>query len=207
MSRVVTTQNLLINVANALERDQSQFGLISRNKMEASHDQHNAAPVAELDPPEHRTSVATCMFNRESGMAILRMALTGVTGLYWLAMLWGTHMRMPPSSVEVNDKLMHFAAYFVLTALLVFGNAMRGRLDWRTMVQTFLIVAVYGIFDELTQPLFGRDGEVLDWLGDVAGAFTAILVTFGLYQQIIGFASRSTKETRPAVPAASIEKA
>ena len=38
------------------------------------------------------------------------------------------------------------------------------------VVKIVSLLAVVGAFDEITQPLVGRDCELLDWCADVVGA-------------------------------------
>lgn len=42
------------------------------------------------------------------------------------------------------------------------------------------VLGAYGALDELTQPLFFRDAEVLDWLADVAGGALGLLIAWRL---------------------------
>ena len=38
------------------------------------------------------------------------------------------------------------------------------------------IVMAYGAFDELTQPIFGRDCEFLDWVADSSAGVVAVSI-------------------------------
>lgn len=96
--------------------------------------------------------------------------------------LWGggllvTHA--PPARLpnfHVRDLLLHFVGYFVLggifwLCLLAFGVRRR-----RRILTVLLVLAAYGAFDELTQPIFGRTASVADWAADMAGTAAALLV-------------------------------
>jgi VanZ family protein len=39
----------------------------------------------------------------------------------------------------------------------------------RRVVGIALVLAAYGVFDELTQPIFGRTASIRDWLADLVG--------------------------------------
>ena len=86
---------------------------------------------------------------------------------YWAAMLIGTHLPPGPDIAGgVNDKVLHFAGYCGLAVLLVVCGGPLGSPWWRAV----LVASLYGLADELTQPWFDRDADVLDWLADVAGS-------------------------------------
>jgi hypothetical protein len=60
-------------------------------------------------------------------------------------------------------------------ALGVVGLIFRPR--WRFLpLAIFPVVAAYGAFDELTQPIFRRDAEWGDWYADCTGAAVAVLI-------------------------------
>jgi VanZ family protein len=80
----------------------------------------------------------------------------------------------PSKSVRYPDKLVHFAAYTVLAFLvarvigrITFGKRNRFR---SALLFSWVAVAAFGLLDETTQPLTGRDFEWLDWLADGMGA-------------------------------------
>ena len=114
------------------------------------------------------------------GVAVLvRITCT----VYWLTLFVVTHL--PPSRVpvtKVNDKLEHALSYALLATLLYFSLA-ASRIQRRSLAMTTLsIVLGFGVFDELTQLLVGRDCELYDWLADAAGAIIAIAVVHPLRQ-------------------------
>jgi len=62
----------------------------------------------------------------------------------------------------------HALAYGALAVACLFATARR-RTRVRVLVTLGIVMAV-GAIDELTQPLFGRQCNVFDWLCDLAGA-------------------------------------
>ncbi|TWT88174.1 VanZ like family protein [Pseudobythopirellula maris] len=106
-----------------------------------------------------------------------------VLAVYWIAMLVGTHLpaQAPKTNQLVSDKPIHFVAFFGLTLLLVaWRRARRGTLGVGTIAAAVVVVLVYGAFDELTQPLFGRVCDLADWLSDTGGAGAAALLAWAL---------------------------
>lgn len=89
-----------------------------------------------------------------------------VAGLVTLALI-----PAEPALAQVNDKLQHFAGFFTLTIL--------GLLAWRREGAWWLVLflAALGGAIEIVQatPLIGRDGDVMDWLTDLAGIAAALL--------------------------------
>lgn len=73
------------------------------------------------------------------------------------------------------DKVAHFAMYGILGALLLLGRSMarlRHRVWW-----PLLVVAMMGAADETRQRMVpGRTPDVADWVADLAGAGSGILV-------------------------------
>lgn len=97
---------------------------------------------------------------------------------YWLVILTGTHLPSipaPPSGFHW-DKLVHFTAYAGL-AFLIAGCFSRGgkRLSVLANCLIWLVVIAYGVFDEFSQPRFGRSCDLLDWYADVAGATVGLI--------------------------------
>lgn len=108
----------------------------------------------------------------------LRRVILGLLIVLWLAAFTLSHL---PSddlpSLHLTDKLLHTIGFFGLSlafgvTLVAYATARRRRIA--TLVAGML---VYGAFDELTQPLFGRVGDPIDWLCDAAGTTLAVGVT------------------------------
>jgi VanZ family protein len=101
----------------------------------------------------------------------------GLTLAYWLFAFVTTHL--PPGElpkVAVSDKLAHFVSYGLLcgalSVCLWLGNVPVARSAWVVLA----IGAVYGVVDELLQIPVGRTASVGDWVADVAGAATAVMI-------------------------------
>lgn len=95
-----------------------------------------------------------------------------VLGIYWAAIFAATHWPQPPQllSGTGTDKVAHLISYAALAFLLAWA-VRRGpwRLTRTTQITLLAALAGYGIVDELSQPIVGRQAEVGDWLADVAG--------------------------------------
>lgn len=100
----------------------------------------------------------------------------------WAASFAATHVPIAelPSSMDVSDKTLHAMGYFVLSAafwwtLLVYGKGAAVRAG-----ATAIVMAAYGVLDEVTQQLtnawFHRWGRFDDWLADLCGIVIAVAV-------------------------------
>ena len=103
--------------------------------------------------------------------------------LYWAALVYVSHIPIPQVvyKAQVSDKWLHFLEYLNLIFLLWYSVRPDGKANWRaaTVWVIFLISCVYGGIEELTQPYFGRQKDFMDFLANVAGSFTGmILFTF-----------------------------
>jgi VanZ family protein len=115
-------------------------------------------------------------------------ALSGIVLVcYWLAMLTGTHW--PNFHLEHypenTDKVLHFSGYGGLSFLIALWWTLRslkpgagplysGYIGWREAAWIMAVIVGYSIFDEVTQPLFGRDCEFLDAVADWAGGILGL---------------------------------
>lgn len=105
------------------------------------------------------------------------MLLTIVLALYWSVAFLGTHLpvRIPAVVVERGgDKLLHFVGYAILASLLMGLRASRGPFGWHSVVMRWIVLAVYGAFDEITQQLVGRHADVADWCADQIGSLCGL---------------------------------
>jgi VanZ family protein len=71
-----------------------------------------------------------------------------------------------------NDKLLHFLAYAVLSAMIFWGWSNKPFLP--RLITTLTILGVLGAFDELLQNFTNRDPSFDDWLADMAGAILSL---------------------------------
>jgi VanZ family protein len=115
-----------------------------------------------------------------------------ILGGYWLLLVLSTHW---PNSWTFGgepsypDKPVHFLAYSVLAFLALAASRAAATSDrrrfWLVTLAIWFAVVVFGLVDETTQPLTGRDFEWFDWLADIAGA------TCGLALGIVCFRRRA----------------
>ncbi|HEY0152734.1 MAG TPA: VanZ family protein [Longimicrobium sp.] len=97
-------------------------------------------------------------------------------------------IRLP--DVDNSDKMLHFAAYAGLGALLAYGGAASaaGRLP------LIAIGTLYGASDEVHQSFVpGRTPDLLDWVADTLGAIAGVLAAHRFF---------SRRRARAAVPGA-----
>jgi VanZ family protein len=111
----------------------------------------------------------------KSPRAILHAARLADAVLFWPVLayvLWGQLEPDVPTPLQgINDKLLHFSAYFVLGAMA--GGAFRrpGAVKWAV-----LGLVVLGAVVEVIQGYVGRDTSVLDGVANGAGAVAGALL-------------------------------
>ena len=125
-----------------------------------------------------------------------RALIWGALAVHWLTIFTLTHLpakRLP--KVEVNDKVEHATAYFVLAVLLYASLRV-----WRPIKYLSLIVLlngiIYGALDEYLQyalPI-NRDASVWDWSADVTGTVIGVIVAWGLTSALVRQADRKTQD-------------
>jgi VanZ family protein len=95
-----------------------------------------------------------------------------------VAMFVGTHVPMEVSNeIAHHDKLMHFWAYLILAfGIVTTWDLSAGGLRGYQYLLIWLVCAVYGIVDELLQIPVGRSCDAMDWVFDIAGAATALVI-------------------------------
>ena len=74
------------------------------------------------------------------------------------------------------DKTEHIVAYGLLTGAIHLSLWPRRWSLLKTAIVVLVIIMVYGALDEITQPIFGRSCDILDWLADVSGCAIALTV-------------------------------
>jgi VanZ family protein len=102
----------------------------------------------------------------------LARLVAALTAAYTLILVLATHYPRPEEFLGANapsDKALHFMAYGAL-ALLAGGTLALAR-HWSVARAAGLagLLAVFAVLDEITQPLFSRDAEPLDWVFDCVG--------------------------------------
>lgn len=104
-----------------------------------------------------------------------RWGAISVLVIYWVIMFAGTHApSMGRHGAGYSDDVLHFTGFAGLAFLLGICLAPR---TWKGFVAIWLLCAAYGAFDELTQPLVGRDRELSDWIADCIGAATGLALS------------------------------
>ena len=110
-----------------------------------------------------------------------RLAIV-VLAVYWFCIFVGTHLPNTGEIVDLrfgaNDKVKHFCAFFLLGGLLCYvTNSPRW---WKRFAIIGLVGMAYAAIDEITQNFIpGRYPDILDFVADAAGLWTAIAVYVG----------------------------
>jgi len=102
----------------------------------------------------------------------LARLLAALTAAYTLILVLATHYPRPEQFLGANppsDKALHFMAYGALAVLA--GGTLALARRWSAARAAWLggLLAVFAVLDEITQPLFSRDAEPLDWVFDCVG--------------------------------------
>ena len=102
---------------------------------------------------------------------LLGFTLFVVFVLYSVSLVVATHLPRVPTVVRVPgaDKWLHLVAY-ECQAILAMGTLyFMNRLILKNVVYLMIMLTIFGAIDELTQPIFSRQAELLDWVTDCAG--------------------------------------
>jgi len=112
----------------------------------------------------------------------LRQKLTVIPVLlYWPSIFVLTHIPMPRTilkNIHTSDKTLHYLAYLVLVFLLWFAISFDKKVNWRKAAVWWILFVVvwYGVFDEWLQSYVGRNADVMDFLANLAGALTGLIL-------------------------------
>ena len=116
-------------------------------------------------------------------MALLRrQKLTIIPILvYWPAIFILTHIpisRAVLKHLHASDKTLHYLAYLVLVFLLWFAISPNRKVNWRRAAAWWVlfVMAGYGVVDEWLQGYVGRNPNIKDFLADLAGAMTGLIL-------------------------------
>jgi len=99
---------------------------------------------------------------------------------YWPTLFILAHIPIPlfVRRAGVSDKSLHFLAYLILVFLLWFAIGPDRKVNWRRAAVWWILLVVvwYGAFDEWLQARVGRSGDVVDFLADLAGTLTGLIL-------------------------------
>lgn len=102
----------------------------------------------------------------------LARAFAAATAVFTGILVYATHHPRPEELLGPNppgDKTLHCAAYATLAALAAATWLTARRTAHRGITMLATVLVVFAALDEITQPLFQRDAEPLDWLFDCIG--------------------------------------
>lgn len=109
--------------------------------------------------------------------------------IYWLILFILTSLPGKEAiTIGVNDKIEHFGAYGLLSAILYLNLFFQEKfklLSKYPATFTIIVASLYGMLDELHQ-LFvpGRSADVIDWLADSIGAVLGVIIIRFILQKI-----------------------
>ncbi len=97
----------------------------------------------------------------------------------WVVEMIATHIPAPRAPhLHVSDKALHAIAYFLLGGLFWLTLRAYGMGRWKRTLYVLVTLTVYAALDELTQELVtGRHAAVGDWLADMVGLVTVVILT------------------------------
>ena len=112
-----------------------------------------------------------------------RKLITILLILYWPLIFVLSHIpiaNIPPWVIQAatSDKALHYLAYLVLVFLLWFAISPDSKVNWRRQIVWWVLSAViwYGALDEWLQGYVGRNPDIMDFLADLAGALTGLIL-------------------------------
>ena len=112
----------------------------------------------------------------------LRQKLTIIPILfYWPTIFILTHIPIPRiilKNIQASDKTLHYLAYLTLAFLFWFAIGPDRKVNWRRAAAwwALCVMAGYGAIDEWLQSYVGRDPDAMDFLANLAGSFTGLVL-------------------------------
>ncbi|MDP2036780.1 MAG: VanZ family protein [Ignavibacteria bacterium] len=109
--------------------------------------------------------------------------------VYWGIIFTATSIPVDglPKLFDAQDKLEHFAAYFILEILLALTLHFQDKfytLKLKPILFSLLFLSLYAALDEIHQYFIpGRYADVLDWAADVIGGSIAIFLLRIFFQK------------------------
>jgi VanZ family protein len=122
-----------------------------------------------------------------SGMSLrAKRVIAAMLAVYWIALFISTHTPIPQMDrmPKFSDKVMHFGAYFGLAFLFSLWRASRRGWDAWSPMLVVVVIALYGVADELLQGPVNRSPEVADWTADVIGAIGGVVMFMALQKRL-----------------------
>lgn len=100
--------------------------------------------------------------------------------IYWPVFFIVAHIPIPElvRRAGVSDKCLHFLAYLTLVYLFWFAISPGRKVNWRkaTVWWILFVIVCYGVFDELLQSTVGRSCDVMDFVANLVGALTGLIM-------------------------------
>jgi hypothetical protein len=109
---------------------------------------------------------------------LARRIMLGFCILAWIGAFIGTHVPVEslPGELPGSDLLLHLIGYALLAGIFWKTLRIHGCDSPRRRILIVLItLAFYGLFDEISQPWFGRDFAWADWGADLLGVATMVV--------------------------------
>lgn len=120
--------------------------------------------------------------------------------LYVLIAVCLTHMPKEPHELEqFKDKTLHTAGYFMYAAVIYTAASITWPRFNGLALLVVLALALWAAADEITQPIFGRTCDILDWRADMIGAVTAVVILSILRLIARRWERRSTIADAPSI--------
>ena len=103
---------------------------------------------------------------------------------YWGTMFVSTHVptQLPDLPDQGFDKILHFVAFCILALLIALNSECQfGELCLRHYAMLAIVMAAYGVIDEILQSFVSRHCSFGDWVADVCGAIVGLWL-FNLFR-------------------------
>jgi len=110
-----------------------------------------------------------------------RQKLTvAVLVLYWPIIFILSHIPVPHLvyKAQISDKILHLVVYLLLVFLVWFTISPNTKVNWRRAAVWWILLVIiwYGVLDEWLQAYVSRQPSAADFLADLAGAASALIV-------------------------------
>ncbi|MGI9448367.1 MAG: VanZ family protein [Pirellulales bacterium] len=117
------------------------------------------------------------------GRQMLRVVFIVGFILYSVFLVVATHLPRIPTITQWPgvDKWLHFSAYGCQTVLAMGVLYFTKGLVLKNVALLIVVLTAFGAVDELTQPMFHRQAELLDWLADCAGVVFGVCSVWMFY--------------------------